>query len=70
MKELSSYKLFIWDLDETLWQGTLSDGDVFFPEDNINLIKNMVDTGVMCSICSKNDEEKVQKVLDEYELGV
>lgn len=66
--EFSKIKLIIWDLDETLWRGVLSDGPVIMPEENIQLIKDLVDCGVMCSICSKNDEESVKKELLKYDL--
>lgn len=58
-------KLVIWDLDETLWQGVLSDGNVDMPQSHIQLIKDMVNNGVMCSICSKNDERTVKEKLEE-----
>lgn len=64
MIEFAKIKLVIWDLDETLWKGVLSEGSVVMPKEHIQLVKDMVDSGVMCSICSKNDE---QPVLDELE---
>ena len=64
--DCKSIKLVIWDLDETLWNGILSDGIVDLPVSHIDLIKNMVDGGVMCSICSKNDEQIVFDKLQEY----
>ena len=57
--EFSQIKLLIWDLDETLWQGTLSEGEVFFSPENKQLLQNAVSAGVMCSICSKNDAAQV-----------
>ena len=61
----SQIKLIIFDLDETLWKGTLSDGNAVIQEENINLIKNMVDAGVMASICSKNDKKEVEDFLSD-----
>ena len=58
-------KLVIWDLDETFWKGTLSEGKIEIPVDSIKLIKNLTDCGVVCSICSKNDYEAVKKKLDD-----
>lgn len=66
--EISKIKLIVWDLDETLWHGTLSEGNIDMPKENIELIKNAVDAGVMCSICSKNDENQVKKQMSEFEL--
>ena len=63
--DFSKYKLFIFDLDETLWNGVLSEGTAVMSSDHIELIKNMVDAGVMCSICSKNDHNVVRQFLED-----
>jgi FkbH-like protein len=57
-------KLIIWDLDDTFWKGTLSEGPIQFDQKKIDLVKHMVDRGVMNSICSKNDFNEVKKVLE------
>ena len=36
--DFTKVKLIIWDLDETFWQGTLSEGKVTLPKKNKNLI--------------------------------
>lgn len=61
--DLSKIKLVIWDLDDTFWKGTLSEGDVEISEANKELIYNLIHCGIMCSICSKNDEADVDDVL-------
>ncbi len=61
--DFSKIKLIIFDLDETFWSGTLSDGNAHLIQENISLIKNMVDAGVMASICSKNDKKDVKRFL-------
>lgn len=66
--KFTDIKLIIWDLDETFWQGTLSDGPVFLPEEHKQLICNMADAGVISSICSKNDADSVNAVLDQHGL--
>jgi FkbH-like protein len=49
-------KLIIWDLDDTLWRGTLADGDSVAPfEQRIALVRAFNAKGVVSSICSKND---------------
>ncbi|MCR4617425.1 MAG: hypothetical protein K5669_04455 [Lachnospiraceae bacterium] len=50
-------KLIIWDLDETFWRGTLSEGTVEVSENRVALLKNLVNHGIINSISSKNDEE-------------
>lgn len=66
--DFSKFKLIIFDLDETLWQGVLSEGTAQMPPENIKLIVDMVDSGVMCSICSKNEYSCVDVRLRE--LGI
>lgn len=61
-------KLIIWDLDDTLWNGTLSETDVDLPVRNVELIKQLTDHGIINSISSKNDEEPVRKRLTEAGL--
>lgn len=68
-EEFSKIKCIIWDLDETFWRGTLSEGDVDIPEAHRQLIIDMVDAGVISSICSKNDFDMVDKKLQSYGLS-
>ena len=63
--ELSKIKLIIWDLDETFWTGTISEGKVTIPQKNIDLIKCLTARGIVNSICSKNDLDTCQKRLSE-----
>ncbi len=48
-------KLVIWDLDETFWQGTLSEGGILPIPANIELVKALSARGIVNSICSKNE---------------
>lgn len=66
--DLSSIKLIIWDLDDTLWNGTLSEGEISLDPNTIELIKNITDAGVINSICSKNTEADVIQKLREYDI--
>ncbi|MFS4439210.1 hypothetical protein ACMA5I_13440 [Paracoccaceae bacterium GXU_MW_L88] len=61
-------KLLIWDLDDTFWNGTLSEGGITPVEAHIDLVNEMVDRGIMCAICSKNDFETAKAKL--VELGI
>ena len=61
-------KVVIWDLDETFWNGTLSEGEVTPVQAHIDLVNRLVDRGIMCSICSKNDFEQAKTRL--IALGV
>ncbi len=66
--DFTKIKLVIWDLDETFWNGILSEHTVSIIPENIELIKNMTDAGVVNSICSKNDEREVSIILDSLGL--
>ena len=66
--DIKSIKLIIWDLDETLWNGTISEGDVAPVQANVDFIKNTADMGIVHSICSKNDPDVVQKKLEALGL--
>lgn len=63
MYKFEKIKLVIWDLDETFWIGTLSEGCVSIPPENIKLVKRLTDIGIVNSICSKNDLEPVEEEL-------
>lgn len=61
-------KVVIWDLDETFWQGTLSEGSVIPFANRIELINRLLDLGIVNSICSKNDFTEVKSKLEELEI--
>lgn len=62
-------KLIIWDLDETLWQGTLADGDeVALFSQRADMIRAFNARGVLQSICSKNDFETAKARLEALDL--
>ncbi len=61
---MNQVKLVIWDLDETFWKGTLSEGAVQIIPENVKLVKTLVQRGIMCSISSKNDFEPAKKELE------
>jgi FkbH-like protein len=57
-------KLVIWDLDDTLWRGTLADGDaVALIAARVDLIRAFNDRGVVNSLCSKNDHARAEAQL-------
>ena len=60
--------MIIWDLDETFWNGTLSEEGCSVIERNISLIKELTNRGIVNSICSKNDFQTAKKQL--VKLGV
>lgn len=62
--QLLKIKLVIWDLDDTLWQGTLAEGDTpILYEKRAELIKQLNLRGIVNSICSKNNFDEAKKML-------
>ena len=66
--EFKDVKLIIWDLDETLWKGTLSDGEVVLPDNHKRLLFDLTDRGIVNSICSKNDDSAVNEELRKNKI--
>lgn len=67
----NNIKLVIWDLDDTFWEGTLSEGPVLAISKNINIVKALTKRGIINTICSKNDkiaaEAKLKEIgIDKY----
>ena len=69
MIDCSQIKLVIWDLDDTFWHGTLSEGPVEGISENIQLIKDLTDRGIVNTICSKNDFEPTVEKLKEFGIN-
>lgn len=65
---IQKIKLFIWDLDETLWNGTISEGEVEVIPEFISFIRTTTDAGIVHSICSKNDFNTAKNKLQQLGL--
>lgn len=63
---MKQIKLVIWDLDNTFWDGVISEGTVTNPKTQI--LQQLVDRGIVNSICSRNDFSYVRKNLED--LGI
>ncbi|RYU82393.1 hypothetical protein [Hymenobacter persicinus] len=61
-------KVVIWDLDDTFWRGTLSEGAVEVLADNLALVRDTAARGIVHTIVSKNDFAAAEAKL--VELGV
>lgn len=59
-------KLIIWDLDNTLWNGTLELNNI--DNELVNYIKYFNKHGVVNTICSNNNYNKTIKVLKELNI--
>jgi len=62
-------KLIIWDLDDTLWQGTLADGDkVILHQHRADMIRQFNQHGIVSAICSKNNFATAHQILENFHL--
>ncbi len=65
---IRTVKLIIWDLDETFWQGTLSEEGITPIAANISMVETLARRGILSTIVSKNDHGAAEKALRD--LGV
>jgi methoxymalonate biosynthesis protein len=62
-------KCLVWDLDNTLWNGTLlEDGSVEIPEPVRELVRTLDARGILQTVASKNDHDHAWARLEE--LGI
>ena len=55
MYQFDKIKLVIWDLDDTFWNGTISEEGISIPDAHKMLLKTLTNIGIVNAICSKND---------------
>lgn len=60
---MEKIKLVIWDLDETFWKGTLSEGEVEISNQNVEIVKELTRRGIINSVSSKNDFDRAKNQL-------
>jgi FkbH-like protein len=61
-------KLVVWDLDDTLWRGTLSESEVELEPGRAEVVRELNRRGIVNSICSKNDLQAAREQLERYGL--
>lgn len=65
----TTVKCLIWDLDDTLWQGTvLEDDAVRLPDEIREVIRTLDSRGILQAVASKNDHDLAWARLEE--LGI
>lgn len=65
----TAVKCVVWDLDNTIWDGILSEGDRLFPNpEAIAIIQTLDSRGILQSIASKNDADRAIAQLQEFGL--
>jgi FkbH-like protein len=57
-------RLVIWDLDETFWQGTVTEGGHRYNQATHDIVIELARRGIISSICSKNDLAQIQPILE------
>lgn len=70
-KPLEKLKCIVWDLDNTLWKGTLVEDGIDkleLDQDKADLIKRLDERGVLHSVASKNDHENAMAALKKFGL--
>lgn len=68
-EESKTIKLVIWDLDNTLWDGTLLEGDGIRVRPGVTeTLRALDERGILHSIASKNDHEAAFRKLQELGL--
>ncbi|KZN66259.1 hypothetical protein [Pseudoalteromonas luteoviolacea] len=72
-KQLSSrfienVKLVIWDLDDTFWQGTLTEGGINYSHRHHNIVTALARHGIVSSISSNNNFEDAAEVLRKHDV--
>src|SRR5215469_10703983 len=59
-------RLVVWDLDETYWKGTLTEGGISeYVQEHHDAVIELSRRGIMSSICSRNDPDQVLPILND-----
>ena len=62
---VEAVRLVIWDLDETFWSGTLTEGGITYRQAAHDTVIKLAQRGIISAICSKNDHSRVQTLLTQ-----
>ena len=69
MTEQKEIKCVVWDLDNTVWEGILLEGDNIELKPGIaDVIKTVDQRGILHSIASRGDHNDAMKKLHEFQL--
>src|SRR5882672_6622626 len=59
-------RLVVWDLDDTFWKGTITEGGITeYVQAHHEIVIGLAKRGIMSSICSKNDPNVVLPILQQ-----
>ena len=60
-------RLVVWDLDETFWRGTVTEGGISdYVQAHHDIVIELANRGIISSICSKNDPSVILPILEKY----
>ena len=65
---VANVKLVIWDLDDTFWHGTLSEGGVAIVPSTCETVRELNRRGIVSAISSKNDPDHVRATLEAADM--
>ena len=69
-KKRPDIKCIVWDVDNTLWDGILIEGDPVKPKPGVSeLLKYFDERGILLSIASKNDHDSVWERLTAFGIA-
>ena len=66
---MQKIKLVIWDLDDTYWNGTISEGPIEQITRNHEIVVALAERGIISSICSMNDKSVAMKELEKSSMS-
>lgn len=70
MQAEGKIKCVIWDLDQTLWDGILAEGDaVRLRTDAVDVIAELDARGILQSVASRNDHDQAWSKLESFGLS-
>jgi FkbH-like protein len=62
-------RLVVWDLDDTFWRGTLTEGGISeYIQEHHDAVIELARRGIMSSICSRNDPDEVLPILEDKKI--
>ena len=61
-------RLLIWDLDETFWHGTVTEGGHRYVQQAHDTVVELARRGIMSAICSRNDHDTIRQILEDTGL--
>jgi predicted enzyme involved in methoxymalonyl-ACP biosynthesis len=65
---VEAVRLVVWDLDETFWRGTLTEGGIEYIDKHHSIVIELARRGILSSICSRNNAAAVKQILEERGL--